>query len=356
MTLNIKQLLQSIIKLKKMTHSDIIIIITATLFISSTIGVYAALKYINVHTNPPMNTLLRSRGDIELQYIEPSTNNTLDLLTPDQVYTCERVPCTSEATYNTSESIPNHLLESQQVYNSWSLPSYHNFDLLPPEQVHMYERITSSTIKTISDNSLNIQQVPSFIHSCLEDSINLNYIFIVGTLFLIVILSNSLLGLNPYEKWLHIIKIISIILILYYSTKFKISTAIMLPLSISRISFLNDLDIPIIADFESQKIEYFRKFTIEETSDFLNKLEDDESYILELEFIPNIALWDLDSPAMLLSKPFLINRNSSATTITKFILERLDFMVDYYYLDDTIIQKESNCAVSLTYCKLLSHL
>jgi hypothetical protein len=64
----------------------------------------------------------------------------------------------------------------------------------------------------------------------------------------------------------------------------------MLPLSISRISFLNDLDIPIIADFESQKIEYFRKFTIEETSDFLNKLEDDESYILELEFIPNIAL------------------------------------------------------------------
>jgi hypothetical protein len=59
---------------------------------------------------------------------------------------------------------------------------------------------------------------------------------------------------------------------------------------------------------------------------------------------------------MLLSKPFLINRNSSATTITKFILERLDFMVDYYYLDDTIIQKESNCAVSLTYCKLLSHL
>jgi len=178
----------------------------------------------------------------------------------------------------------------------------------------------------------------------------------ISILILTVILSNSLLGLNPYEKWLHIIKIISIILILYYSTKFKISTAIMLPLSISRISFLNDLDIHIIADFESQKIEYFRKFTIEETSDFLNKLEDDESYILELEFIPNIALWDLDSPAMLLSKPFLINRNSSATTITKFILERLDFMVDYYYLDDTIIQKESNCAVSLTYCKLLSHL
>jgi hypothetical protein len=55
---------------------------------------------------------------------------------------------------------------------------------------------------------------------------------------------------------------------------------------------------------------------------------------------------------MLLSKPVLINGNSSPTTINKFILERLDYMVDYYYLDDTIIQKESESAVSLTYCKL----
>ena len=57
---------------------------------------------------------------------------------------------------------------------------------------------------------------------------------------------------------------------------------------------------------------------------------------------------------MSLSEPFLINRNSSGTTINKFILERLNYMVDYYYLDDTIIQKESNCAVSLSYYKLKS--
>jgi hypothetical protein len=85
---------------------------------------------------------------------------------------------------------------------------------------------------------------------------------------------------------------------------------------------------------------------------YLNKLEDNENYILDIGFIPDIALWDLDAPVMLLSKTLLINRNSSSTTITKFILERLDFMVDYYYLDDTIIQKESNCAISLTYWKL----
>lgn len=128
----------------------------------------------------------------------------------------------------------------------------------------------------------------------------------------------------------------------------------MLPLSITRISYYNELDNPAIPDFESEKIEIFREFTIKETNEFLNKLEDNESYILDIEFISNIALWDLDAPVMTLSKPLLVNRNSSATTITKFILERLDFMVDYYYLDDTIIQKDSNCAVLLTYCKLKS--
>jgi hypothetical protein len=173
-----------------------------------------------------------------------------------------------------------------------------------------------------------------------------------------VILSNSLLGLNPYAKWLHIIKIMSIILIIFIfynnSRDILISSAFMAPLSISRISYINDLDIPAFANFESEKIEIFREFTIKETTDFLNKLEDNESYIADISFIPSFPLWDLDAPQMSLSNPILINRNSSARTINKFILERLDYMVDYYYLDDTIIQKESDCAVSLSYCKLKS--
>ena len=177
-------------------------------------------------------------------------------------------------------------------------------------------------------------------------------------LFIIVILSNLLLGLNPYCKWLYIIKIMSIILIifiLYYNSRdILILTAFMTPLSISRISYINDLDVPAFADFESEKIEIFNKFTIKETTDFLNKLEDNESYIAEIGFIPCFTLWDLDAPQMSLSNPVLINRNSSPTTINKFILERLDYMVDYYYLDDTILQKDFGCGVSLTYCKLKS--
>jgi len=77
-------------------------------------------------------------------------------------------------------------------------------------------------------------------------------------------------------------------------------------------------------------------------------------FLLEIGFIPNITLWDIDAPQMLLSKPILINKNSSSTTINKFIWERLDNMVDTYYLDDTILQKEYECGVLLTYCKLKS--
>jgi hypothetical protein len=54
-----------------MTNSNIIII-TVTLSVVSTLGVFAAIRVINQYTRPPVNSLVRS-GDIELvDYIEPS--------------------------------------------------------------------------------------------------------------------------------------------------------------------------------------------------------------------------------------------------------------------------------------------
>jgi hypothetical protein len=84
--------------------------------------------------------------------------------------------------------------------------------------------------------------------------------------------------------------ILLIIFILYYNSRdILISCAFMTPLSISRISYINDLDIPAFVDFESKKNEIFREFTIKETTDFLNKLEDNESYMVEIRFIPSFA-------------------------------------------------------------------
>ena len=59
---------------------------------------------------------------------------------------------------------------------------------------------------------------------------------------------------------------------------------------------------------------------------------------------------------MIVAKPFLINRFSSATTLSIFIIKRLNYMVDYYYLDDTIIQEckdGSGPAVIIKYSKFI---
>jgi hypothetical protein len=55
-------------------------------------------------------------------------------------------------------------------------------------------------------------------------------------------------------------------------------------------------------------------------------------------FLPSDEDWD--APKMFLSKPFLINRHSSPSTIRKFINERLDLMVERYCLEDIVIQPD----------------
>lgn len=195
-----------------MSHTDIIWIV-GTLTFASTVGVYAAIRYIKLHTRPPVNTLVRS-GDLELiDYIEPTQphHNYPDLLVPE---------------FPRESSTP---------------PSYHTIDRL--------------NINSVFENAINLDFILFLILFCvflllirkliisnkLKNKI-INHIVIISLLlfsaiiyiqfgllvlsqiiilFIIMILYNSLLGLNPYNKLLHIIKIMSIILIifiLYYNS------------------------------------------------------------------------------------------------------------------------------------------
>lgn len=83
----------------------------------------------------------------------------------------------------------NMNLERTHSYWSGNPPSYNTLDLLQPQQVYTYERIPSyrtgnpssfqsSNINSCLGDSLNLQTIPDYIHCCLEDSINLNYIFL----------------------------------------------------------------------------------------------------------------------------------------------------------------------------------
>lgn len=175
------------------------------------------------------------------------------------------------------------------------------------------------------------------------------------TWLIVFISSNFLVGINPSNIQFKITRILSlcvIVFILWFnSLETTIHTSMLIPLSIVKISFIDDMDSLIYISESNTKEERLYLWNYEEIESFLKSLNIDDNYIVEMEFMPSDE--DMDAPQLILSKPFLINRHSSVTTILKFINERLDKMVDVFYLDDIVIQPEIiGPIVKLTYKKI----
>lgn len=111
----------------------------------------------------------------------------------------------------------------------------------------------------------------------------------------------------------------------------------LLPFTINKITFSENITNPYLTILP-EKEETFYSWEDKEIKEFLKSLGNDDNYIVNMQFIPSDL--DMDAPNILLSKPFLINRHSSPTTIIKFINERLHFMIEKYYLDDIVIQPD----------------
>jgi hypothetical protein len=80
--------------------------------------------------------------------------------------------------------------------------------------------------------------------------------------------------------------------------------------------------------------------------DFLKILNEDDNYWVSLSFYPTISGYSIDDGMQLfLSDPILINKDSSAITLTQFIMNRLHLMIDFYYLDDSIINNNDGIIV-----------
>ena len=180
---------------------------------------------------------------------------------------------------------------------------------------------------------------------------------------LVLFLSNFLIGINPFNKEFHTIRIMSIIVIIfivyYNSIKLNVANAFILPLSISNITYLDDFTKDhrgIIVDPNVNK-ELLYSITTGETSKLLNNLDSDSNYIGAIEFINDLSIYfsDVDNgnsntPKMILSNPFLFNKFSSPSLLTKFMNERLEMMIDYYYLDDSVLEDSS--IILFTYSKI----
>jgi hypothetical protein len=82
-----------------------------------------------------------------------------------------------------------------------------------------------------------------------------------------------------------------------------------------------------------------------EVRHFLNTLELDTIYVVTFEFIPSMIMHDEHGPSLLLGKPIIITKNSNHYTISNYLKERIDIMIDTYYLDDSILQADSTVIV-----------
>lgn len=170
--------------------------------------------------------------------------------------------------------------------------------------------------------------------------------FIQLLLWLIVIFSsNFILGINPEQKQYHISRItaiIAIMLVIYRnSIVVDVSTMVILPLSIKRITYLDDVKFSHIDS--KREMLMLNLYDIDQISNFIKILDINYNYMLNIEFSPVITGYNFtDAPQLLLSRPIAINKFSSHTTIFEFINRRLEYMIDYYYLDDFILQQSND--------------
>jgi hypothetical protein len=127
--------------------------------------------------------------------------------------------------------------------------------------------------------------------------------------------------------------------LLFYS---GISFSTILPLSIDKISYFSEIKSRSIIDNKiGENIFKLSDFNTNNNSikNFLNNLDNESNYLVNIIFTPDISYQGADIPQMLLSKPIMVNRYSSHTTILTFINHRVEIMSDTYFLSDSILEE-----------------
>lgn len=178
-------------------------------------------------------------------------------------------------------------------------------------------------------------------------------VILITILSMVFFFSNLLIGIYPFSKDLHIIRILSlliIIIIIYNSTNILyISTALLLPISIDKVTFFDEIG-PYGINLKPKTYILNSSNDIEnEIQKFLDNLDSDENFLVTVEFTTRFALFlDVDTPIITLSKAILLNKNSNATIIKEFLENRIELMLDIYFnLDDSILGDQDTDAVIL---------
>jgi hypothetical protein len=164
------------------------------------------------------------------------------------------------------------------------------------------------------------------------------------------LVANFLIGFHPFSfKW-NIIRILSIIMILYLSYRNLDQTiyltSLLIPLSKNEINYVHDFDVKSLNVYKKQgTVLYIINLTLDLT-EFINNLNEDDNYWACISFYPNIGGYSIDDGMQLfLSDPILINKDSDPLLLTQFIMNKLHLMIDMYYFDDSIINSQDSIIV-----------
>jgi uncharacterized protein YneF (UPF0154 family) len=269
-------------------HQIIAICIIATIAVP--VGTFVTIKTINKLMRPPVNNLLRTHGDIELDYIEPTQ--------PQQIYNYPDL---------LGQHFPTHGIISNHPVYEGSLPSYFS---------------TGNPPSYRSGNGF-------YINSCLENTVNVDYI-----------------------SWLILFFILGFLVIKYLSQKyFKKYDKIIFSegISIDTITFTKDYQ-KLLSERLDNHPNYFILFdktyyhilnsywTLFDIIDWLKSIEV-QDYAVTFELISKTSD-ELIYPKIILTNEFIVNKESNPVIISSLLsnqLENIYNMFDAEYKENHYI-------------------
>lgn len=127
---------------------------------------------------------------------------------------------------------------------------------------------------------------------------------------------------------------------------------ILTPFCQDKIHYVHDFQIKSLNFYEEKGTIFVLNKLTTDITDFLNNLNENDNYWLSLSFYPDINGYaNNEGLKLYISDPILINRDSCPLLLTKYIMNRLNLMIDFYYLDDSIINS-ANPVITVKYTEI----
>jgi hypothetical protein len=167
---------------------------------------------------------------------------------------------------------------------------------------------------------------------------------------LIIFISNFLIGFHPFSFKLNIIRILSIIVILYLSYKNLdlsiYSISLLIPLSKDKIHYAHDFEVKSINIYQERSTILYLNDLKSDLNDFICNLDENNNFWISISFYPDLVVYNIyDGMKLYICDPILVNRDSDPLLLSQFITTRLQRMIDFYYLDDSIIDNKDSVLI-----------